>query len=127
VPKQKKLMSVPVRGSTRGGAIRLYQPTFGVLGLSEGIENALSLRLLRGGIAVWSAYCADNLERIRLPPGLRELQIGVDLDASGRGEAALIALVSRLRKWPKPPRLIAIRPDLTGLGDLNDELRGRPR
>ena len=124
VPTQKKILGVPDPGATKGGAIRLFDARGGVLGLAEGIESALSLHLIRN-IPVWASYCADNLERIRLPEGLRELQIGVDLDESGKGEAVAQALAKRVMRWSRHTRVIYIKPELDGPGDLNDELRRR--
>ncbi len=122
VPQARKLLPVPVRGSTKGSAIRLYGPKAGVLGVAEGIESALSLGLLRG-IPVWAAYCADNLGRVALPDGLREVLIGVDVDTSGVGERVARMLSSRLRSSPSPPRVRLLIPDGEGPRDCNDALR----
>jgi hypothetical protein len=124
VPAPKKILGVPQRGATKGGAIRLYEPRAGVLGIAEGIETALSLHLIKK-IPVWASYCADNLERIRLPEGLRQLLIGVDLDESGKGRAVAEALAQRVMRWSPRTRVVYITPELDGPGDLNDELRKR--
>ena len=121
VPNPKKLLGVAQRNATRGGAIRLHTPGYGVLGLGEGIETALSLCLLRQ-IPVWSAYCAGNLERIVLPNDLREVHIAVDLDESGKGEHAARALASRIAKTSPPTKVYLVRPEREAPGDLNDEL-----
>ncbi len=71
VSSPKKILPVPTRGATRGGAIRLFAVRDGVLGIAEGIENAMALALLHK-VPTWSAYCADNLARVRLPAGLRD-------------------------------------------------------
>jgi putative DNA primase/helicase len=104
--------------------VRLFPATVGVLGVAEGIESALSLHLIRK-IPTWASFCADNLERIRLPEGLRELQIGVDMDASGKGQAVAEALAKRVLRWSPRTRVLYIKPELEGPGDLNDELRRR--
>ena len=124
VPAPKKILAAPVRGATKGGAIRLHEPRNGVLGLAEGIESALSLHLIRK-IPVWASFCADNLAHIQLPAGLRELQIGVDIDESGKGEAAAKALAQRVLRWSPRTRVLYVRPELDGPGDLNDEIRRR--
>jgi hypothetical protein len=124
VPVPKKTLSVPRRGATKGGAIRLYQPRGGVLGVAEGIESALSLHLIRG-IPVWSARCADNLEHIHLPDNLRRLEIGVDVDASGKGQHVAEALAKRLRTFSPQTQCYLVMPEVEGNGDLNDELRKR--
>lgn len=124
VPSPKKILGTPVRGATKGGAVRLFDARGHTLGVAEGIESALSLHLIRK-IPVWASFCADNLERIRLPSGLRELQIGVDLDASGKGEAVAKALANRVMRWSPRTRVMYIKPEIDGPGDLNDELRRR--
>lgn len=136
VPCPRKVLSVPVRGATRGGTIRLYAPEKGVLGIAEGIESALSLRELHG-FPVWAAYCAGNLEHVRLPPKLRELHIGVDVDESGAGERAARALAMRVQRpprrarhapWQVPGLKVTLwYPEIDGPGDLNDELMRKQR
>ena len=121
VPSPKKLLGVALRGTTRGGAIRLHTPGYGVIGLGEGIETALSLCLLRK-IPVWSAYCAGNLERIILPNDLREVHIAVDLDENDIGEQTARALASRIAKASPPTKVYLVRPEREAPGDLNDQL-----
>jgi putative DNA primase/helicase len=124
VPSPKKILGVPVPGATKGGAIRLYEPRDGRLGVAEGIENALSLGLIRQ-IPVWSSYCADNLRRVRLPHGLRVLEVGVDVDDSGKGEKEATALARRALRDGAALRARLIFPDGQGKRDLNDELRAK--
>lgn len=122
VPSPKKILGVPVAGATKGGAIHLHEPRDKVLGIAEGIESALSLHLLQD-IPVWSTYCAGNLEHVRLPSGLRELRIGVDIDNSGKGEQVAQSLAARVMKWSPRTQIYYVKPDLDGPGDLNDDLR----
>lgn len=122
VPVPKKTLSVPKKGATKGGAIRLYPPRNGVLGVAEGIESALSLHLIRR-IPVWSARCADGLEHIQIPKDLRRLEIGVDVDPSGKGQQVAQALVARIRKYTPRTQCFLVTPEVDGNGDLNDELR----
>ncbi len=124
VPSPKKIMAVPLRGATKGGAIHLYEPRAGILGIAEGIESALSMHLLQK-LPVWSAFCADNLERAALPSGLRELHIGIDVDENGKGEQVATALARRVRKFSPRTKVIIVTPEVDGTGDLNDELRRR--
>jgi putative DNA primase/helicase len=124
VPSPKKILGVPMPGATKGGAIRLFDACGHTLGVAEGIESALSLHLIRK-IPVWASFCADNLERVRLPEGLRKLEIAVDLDESGKGEAVAAALAKRVRRWSPRTKVSFIKPELDGPGDLNDELRRR--
>jgi putative DNA primase/helicase len=124
VGSPKKILGVPVRGATVGGAIHLYEPRSNVLGLCEGIESSLSMHLLQK-LPVWSTYCADNLAAAHLPKGLRELHIGVDIDASGKGQVVAEALAKRVRKWSTQTKVYIVTPEVDGTGDLNDELRRR--
>lgn len=124
VPSPKKILGVPVRGATKGAAIRLYSPRSGVLGVAEGIESALSLHLIVK-IPTWAAFCADNLVRVQLPSDLRELHIGVDLDESHKGEQVALGLAKRVHQRSPHMRIFIVRPELDGFGDLNDELLHR--
>jgi putative DNA primase/helicase len=124
VPSPKKILGVPHRGATKGGAVRLFNASGHTLGVAEGIESALSLHIIRQ-IPVWASFCADNLERIRLPEKLRKLEIGVDLDESGKGQAVAETLARRVMRWSPRTRVVYIKPELDGPGDLNDELRRR--
>jgi len=124
VPAPKKILGVPVHGATRGGSIHLYEPRDGRLGISEGIESALSLHLLKR-LPVWASFCADNLARVHLPRDLRELHIGMDLDPSGKGEQVARDLAGRVRTWSRRTKVWFVKPELDGPGDLNDELRRR--
>ena len=124
VTSPKKILGVAERGATRGGAIRLHEAREGRLGVAEGIENALSLHLLQR-VPVWSSYCADNLQHVRLPDRLRELYIGVDIDANGKGEAVAQALAERVNRTSSQTKTFIVLPEVNGTGDLNDELLRR--
>jgi hypothetical protein len=63
------------------------------------------------------------MEHVRLPVGLRELRIGVDVDVSGKGAQVAKALAARVLKSSRNTRVLYVKPELTGPGDLNDELR----
>jgi putative DNA primase/helicase len=120
----KKIIGVPVRGATKGGAIRLFEPRARILGLCEGIESALSMHLLQK-LPVWSTYCAENLAAAHLPAGLLELHIGIDVDANGKGEQVAQSLAKRVRRWSPRTKVFIVTPEVEGTGDLNDELRRR--
>ena len=124
VPSPKKMLGVPVPGATRGGAIHLFEPRDGTLGIDEGIESALSMHILHR-LPVWAAFCADNLARVHLPLKLRELHIGMDIDVSGKGQQVAQALAARVRKCSPPTKVLIVKPDVDGHGDLNDQLRRR--
>lgn len=122
VPAPKKILGTPVRGATCGGAIRLFAPRNGRLAVTEGIENALSLVLLHK-VPCWAAYCADNLTRVRLPPDVQELYVGVDLDLNERGEDAARQLADRAARENLKLTVRLVIPKGNAPFDLNDELR----
>jgi hypothetical protein len=122
VPSPKKILGVPVRGATCGGAIHLYEPLDGRLGVAEGIESALSLHLIHR-LPVWASFCADNLARMYLPPNIRELYIGVDMDESGKGEVVSRALAARVSERSPRTKIWFVKPRVERPADLNDELR----
>jgi putative DNA primase/helicase len=124
VPNPKKILGVPVKGATRGGAIHLYEPKAGILGIAEGIESALSMHLLQK-LPTWSSYCADNMEWAHLPKNLRELHIGIDLDVNGKGEQVAQGLAKRVHQFSPRTKVFFVTPEVDGTGDLNDELRRR--
>lgn len=96
VPKPRKLLTAPRKGATRGGAVRLFQPTQdGVLALAEGIETALGVTLATG-LPCWATISAGGLERIQLPPNVNQVLIMADKDRSGTGQRAASAAGARL-------------------------------
>lgn len=74
-----------------GGAIRLYplevsQP----LALAEGVETALAVHQSTGW-PVWACVSAIGLERVQLPPEVREVVIAADHDKAGLEAANALA------------------------------------
>lgn len=94
VPDAKKVLTPGINGA----AIRLFEPIH-VLGLTEGIENAIAVHLLRD-LPVWPGLSSGNLERLWLPDTVRHVLIfgDNDADADFDGEASAYALARRLRK-----------------------------
>lgn len=81
----KKPMRSPFEGASRGAAIRLYPANGPVLGVGEGIETMLAVRLLRSSVTpVWSCANASLLAKFEVPENvlehLRQLQIYADND-----------------------------------------------
>lgn len=74
-------------GPVSGGAIKLTpdEAVATCLGVGEGIESALSLRLLPdfGPSPVWSLISAGGIERLPVLPGVEVLWIAVDHDPAG--------------------------------------------
>lgn len=95
VPKPKKLM-VPIHpGASQGAAIQLFEPEDGRLALAEGIETALAFHIATQ-IPVWATISAGGMEKIKLPPSVKETIIAVDHDESGRGQKPAFLLAQRL-------------------------------
>ncbi|MBF0182274.1 MAG: toprim domain-containing protein [Magnetococcales bacterium] len=105
VPSAKKLMT-PIRpGATKGAAIRLIPVSGPVLGICEGVETGLAIRLATG-MAVWSAISASGLAALELPPEIRELFIWCDLDSNGVGQQAAEDLARRMVRAGRIARIL---------------------
>ncbi|TVQ85882.1 MAG: zinc-binding protein [Chromatiaceae bacterium] len=91
---QPKKMMVPI-GSLTGGALRLF-PAGPRLGIAEGLETALAVRMALGW-PMWAATTAVLLERWMPPPGVVHVGIFADLDRSRRGQEAAAELAEQLR------------------------------
>lgn len=79
-----------------GGAIRLSEPTK-KLGLAEGIETAIAVKLMYG-VDCWAAVSASNMRKFTPPPQVEQLIIYADNDANFTGQAAAYDLAARLAK-----------------------------
>jgi hypothetical protein len=104
-------------GPYAGGAIRLA-PVAPVLAIAEGIETALSYTQLTG-LPTWSAICAKGIEKLILPPEVRELIFAVDPDPVG-----IKAVESAARRFVRQGRVVSIAKPPPGL-DFNDILLAR--
>jgi len=109
-------------GPISGGAIKLTpdEDVSACLGVGEGIESALSLRLFPefGLSPVWSLISAGGIERLPLLPGIEALWIAVDHDAAGvRAAHACAARWREVETFFVTPR--------AEHSDLNDVVRGR--
>jgi hypothetical protein len=89
VPTPKKLTKAA--GPISGGCIPLMQPNAdGVLGVSEGIENAFAARIA-SGLPCIAAYSAGALAAFHWPDRARRLVIWADHDKAGIEAAAKLA------------------------------------
>lgn len=81
-------------GPTAGGAVKLYAPDCGALGIGEGIESSLSIRGLRDldNMPVWSLLNAGQLAAFPALPGLSGLWVAMDNDPAGRRAAGEIVV-----------------------------------
>jgi len=92
-----------------GAAIRLgaAKPR---MGIAEGIETAIRAGK-RFNVPCWSAITAGGLERFEPAPGVDELDICGDTDASFTGQAAAYVLARRLTNRRNPVRCHVHLPD----------------
>lgn len=95
VPEAKKLTKT--LGTMSGGAIRLFNPQAGVIGIAEGIETACAATALFG-VPTWSAVSAPMLEAFDPPNGIKSVSIFADNDINYAGQAAAYRLAHRLHK-----------------------------
>jgi hypothetical protein len=85
------IKSIDGRRLTRGwmgtGAVQLFPPRNGELGLAEGVESAMSATQLFG-VPCWATLGAGRLAAIDLPRGLHRVHLFPDNDDAGRAAAA---------------------------------------
>jgi len=111
-PPGKKMLNAVAGGSVRLAAL----PEDGHLGIAEGIETALSARMIFG-VPTWAALSADGLRRWQWPQGVQRVTIFADAGDAGRQAAA--ALADRLNNANFANRIVG---PLHG-DDFNDDLR----
>ena len=104
-------------GSLTEGAVRLFAPANGKLGLAEGIESAMSAYALTG-IPAWASLGNERFGLVNIPESVNELHLFVDHDAGGN-----LAAARGSDAYASNGRIIRIRkPSLPGT-DWNDELQ----
>jgi putative DNA primase/helicase len=113
-------------GPVGGGAIKLTadENVTTCLGIGEGIETTLSLRLLPefGCSPTWSLISAGGIENFPVLNGIECLWIAVDNDASGKGQRAANACAER---WRNAGREVFLVTPNAERADLNDLVEGR--
>jgi hypothetical protein len=90
-----------------------WPPGTEVLGIAEGIEDALAVRKLFG-IPAWATLSAGNMAVLELPARIRQVWIFADADRPGREGAE--TLCQRLRREGRAVRVY----EPVGCKDLND-------
>lgn len=103
-------------GALHSGAVRLFAPTDGKLGLAEGIESALSARALTG-IPSWATLGNERFGLVSIPESVTELHLFVDNDAGGD-----LAAQRGIEAYAREGRQIVLRRPSTPGTDWNDEL-----
>lgn len=91
----KKMMPVPAGLDIKGAAIRLSDQVGEVLGISEGVETALSCSRATG-IPTWAAISALLMEHVEVPASVKLVVIWADKDRSETGELSAFALQRKL-------------------------------
>ncbi|MBN9504775.1 MAG: toprim domain-containing protein [Altererythrobacter sp.] len=103
-------------GALGSGAVRLFAPADGKLGLAEGVESALSARALTK-VPTWATLGNERFGLVSIPESVTELHLFVDNDAGGdlAAERGLAAYAREDR------RIVTRRPSKRG-DDWNDAL-----
>lgn len=87
-----------------GASVALYEPTE-LMGVAEGIENAIAAKML-SGIPVWAALSTALMKSWQPPSIAKRIVIFGDNDPHFAGHAAAYALANRLStKWDVEIRL----------------------
>jgi putative DNA primase/helicase len=109
-------------GPVGGGAIKLTpdEDVTTCLGIGEGVESVLSLRLAPefGASAVWSLISAGGVERFPVLAGVESLWIAVDRDPAGTKAAQACA-----NRWRAAGREVFVVTATAHGADLNDVTR----
>lgn len=104
-----------------GGSVRLFPVSGDTLAIAEGLETALSVRLLYGE-PCWSCISAHGMEGFIPPEGVSTVRIFADRDINKTGERAALALADRLRIKGKAARIFLPEPRYGLKADFNDIL-----
>jgi hypothetical protein len=108
-------------GPCMGNAVRLG-PVAPRLAVTEGIENALSVAQSHPGLSVWSALSACGMEKIILPPEVREVILCAD-----RGERGESAARQAAKRFIEEKRVAKIVLPPEPHDDFNDVLMAQTR
>lgn len=97
VKEPKKMMSIPQGLDIKGCAVRLGNPSQGILGVAEGLETALAAYRV-SKIPVWATVNAEFLKGFSPPEGVHTILVWADKDRSLTGEKAAYSLKTRLEE-----------------------------
>jgi hypothetical protein len=104
-------------GRPHRGAVVLA-PSGQTLGLSEGVETALSAMMLFD-IPVWAALGSERLDQVAIPTYVNRLVLFPDNDMAGE-----IGAAKAMAAYAMPGRLIEVEFPPAGFKDWNDVLLG---
>jgi putative DNA primase/helicase len=113
--KGEKIERLNSPGGLGAGCVRLG-PAAAVMGIAEGVETALSAMQMTG-MTVWASLGAPRLDKIWLPPIVKEVHIFGDDDEAGRKASDRAALVHVAEQRTAVPRFPP-----AGIKDYNDLL-----
>jgi putative DNA primase/helicase len=102
--RAEKIERLTSAGGLGAGCVRLG-PAAEVMGIAEGVETALAAMQMTG-MTVWASLGAARLDKIWLPPTVKEVHIFGDDDEAGRkasGRAALLHANERRTVVPRFP------------------------
>lgn len=121
VAAPKKIIAPP--GDIRGGAIRIDAPMIdedgnGVIGLCEGIENALSIREATG-CPMWVGYSDRVMTMVKLDPLIKTVIVWADIEPSGAGLSAANDIKEKLEAEGREV-IIEVPDDARDKVDWND-------
>jgi len=118
IENPKKVL--PALQSMCGGAIRLFEPKDGMIGVAEGIETALAVYQLTN-IPCWSVVSSVLMQKFEPPAGIKYVMIFGDRDASFTGQKSAYILANRLVIQYKVVTEVHLP---TCGGDFLDQLKG---
>jgi len=93
IQNPKKIL--PALKSMVGGAIRLFEPRDGMIGIAEGIETALAVTELTK-IPCWCVVSSALMEGFEPPKEIKYVMIFADYDSNFTGQRAAYILANRL-------------------------------
>jgi putative DNA primase/helicase len=93
IKSPKKIL--PALRKMTGGAIRLFEPVEGMIGIAEGIETALAVHE-QTNLPIWSAVSSTLMEGFEPPKNIKHVMIFADYDLNFAGQKAAYILANKL-------------------------------
>lgn len=121
IDQPKKIL--PGLEKLTGGAIRLFDPVDGMIGVSEGIETAIAVKEMMN-IPCWSVVSTTLMEGFEPPKGIESVVILADNDKNFAGQKSAFILANKLAlKGIKVSVMVPDRPGTDFLDVYNSERR----